>query len=89
MHQERAYPARISGTQLQNPDFAALARAYGAHGEAVEATPDFAAALQRAQAAIAATGLPALIELRYDAELITPNSSLQSIRDAAQKTQAK
>ncbi len=35
MHQERHYPARVYGTDLVNPDFAALARAYGAHGETV------------------------------------------------------
>jgi acetolactate synthase I/II/III large subunit len=86
MHQERAYPARVSGSALQNPDFAALARAYGAHGEAVDATADFEGALRRAQAHIAASGLPALIELRYDADLITPGATLQSIRENAQKT---
>ncbi len=42
MHQERTYPARVSGTDLVNPDFAALARAYGAHGETVARTDDFA-----------------------------------------------
>lgn len=85
MHQEREYPTRVSGTDLHNPDFAALARAYGAHGEAVDTTEGFAPALERAQAHIASTGLPALIELRYDADLITPNATLQSIRDAALK----
>ena len=86
MHQEREYPARVSGTSLQNPDFAALARAYGAFGETVDATAQFGNALQRAQVHIAATGRPALIELRYDADLITPNATLQSIRQAAQKS---
>ena len=85
MHQEREYPARVSGTQLQNPDFAALAQAYGAHGEAVDTTAAFAPALQRAQAHITSTGLPALIELRYDVDLITPNATLQTIRASAQK----
>jgi len=32
VHQERHFPGRVSGTQLVNPDLAALARAYGAHG---------------------------------------------------------
>ena len=89
MHQEREFPARVSGTQLQNPDFAALARAYGAYGEAVDATADFDGALQRAQAHIASTGLPALIELRYDADLITPNASLRTIRETAKKERAQ
>jgi acetolactate synthase-1/2/3 large subunit len=84
MHQEREYPARISGTDLANPDFAALAKAYGAHGEAVETTEEFRAALQRAKAHIENTGKSALIELRYDAELITPNATLQTIRKKAQ-----
>ena len=85
MHQEREYPGRVSGTSLHNPDFAALARAYGAHGERIETTDAFADALQKALTHIADTGLPALIELRYDADLITPNATLQSIRAAAQK----
>jgi acetolactate synthase I/II/III large subunit len=85
MHQEREYPARVSGTELQNPDFAALARAYGAFGESAETTAAFGEALERARTHIASTGLPALIELRYDADLITPNATLQSIRDTAQK----
>jgi acetolactate synthase I/II/III large subunit len=88
MHQEREYPARVSGTSLQNPDFAALARAYGAFGESVESTAAFPAALSAARAHIEKTGLPALIELRYDADLITPNATLQSIRSAAQKNRA-
>ena len=83
MHQEREYPARVCGTQLQNPDFAALARAYGTFGESVETTEAFADILSRAQAHMTASGLPSLIELRYDGELITPNASLQSIRAAA------
>ena len=83
MHQERAYPGRVSGTALRNPDFAALARAYGAAGEIVETTAAFAPALQRALAHIASTGLPALIELRYDGNLITPNATLDSIRARA------
>ena len=72
MHQEREYPGRISATELRNPDFAALARAFGAHGELVERTEDFAAAFQRAQA----SGKPALIELRTDPRQITPVARL-------------
>jgi acetolactate synthase-1/2/3 large subunit len=72
MHQEREYPGRVSGTALQNPDFAALAQAYGAFGESVETTARFPLALERAQRHIAASGLPALIELRYDAATEQP-----------------
>jgi len=72
MHQEREYPGRISGTSLHNPDFVALAQAFGAHGELVERTEDFAAAFERAQA----SGKPALIELRTDPKQITPIARL-------------
>ncbi len=48
MHQERTYPERVSGTELNNPDFVALAKAYGFHAERVETTADFAAAFERA-----------------------------------------
>jgi acetolactate synthase I/II/III large subunit len=88
MHQEKTYPARVSGTQLQNPDFAALARAYGAYGEALDTTEDFAPALRRALAHIDETGLPALIELRYDGNLITPGMTLEAMRKAAQIAKA-
>jgi len=79
MHQEREYPGRIQGTGLTNPDFAALARAYGAHGETVTETAGFAPAFERALAA----GKPALIDLRIDPEAITPKASLTDIRNAA------
>ena len=77
MHQERDYPGRVSGTALNNPDFAALARAYGAHGECVETTEDFAPAFERCRKA----GGPALIELVIDPEALTPNFSLAEIRE--------
>ena len=50
MHQEKHYPGRVSGTELANPDFAAYARAFGALGELVEDTAQFAPALERALA---------------------------------------
>ena len=79
MHQEREYPTRVSGTELRNPDFAALARAYGAFGARVERTADFPAALDEA---LAFEG-PALIELALDPEALTVRASLSQIRDAA------
>ena len=79
MHQEREYPGRLSNTDLTNPDFLLYARAFGAHGERVERTADFAPAFERAQA----SGKPALIELRIDPEAITPRSTLSQIREAA------
>ena len=81
MHQEREYPARVSGTELKNPDFAALARAYGAFGEMVDTTEAFAPALARAMA----SNKPALIELRLDPEAITPTTTLSALRAASQK----
>ena len=48
MHQEREYPERISATELNNPDFAALARAFGGWAETVEKTEEFAPALDQA-----------------------------------------
>jgi len=84
MHQERTYPGRVSGTNLHNPDFAALARAYGGHGEVVDQTADFAPALARALAYTAQEHLPAVIELRYDGNLITPNATLEMMRAHAE-----
>ena len=88
MHQERTYPGRVSGTGLHNPDFAALARAYGSHGEVVEQTADFAPALRRALAHADQNRLPAVIELRYDGELITPNATLATLRKQAEAAKA-
>jgi acetolactate synthase-1/2/3 large subunit len=89
MHQERGYPGRVSGTDLHNPDFAALAQAYGGHGEVVCATAQFAPALARALAFAGQRQLPAVIELRYDGNLITPNATLETIRRSAQAAQAR
>ncbi|KAA9006070.1 thiamine pyrophosphate-binding protein [Histidinibacterium aquaticum] len=76
MHQERQYPGRVSGTALANPDFAALARAYGGHGERVERTEDFPAAFERATAA----GTVAVIELVLDPEALSPSATLSELR---------
>lgn len=76
MHQERTYPGRVSGTDMANPDFAALARAYGGHGETVRATAEFAPAFARAQA----SGLPAVIELVLDPEALAPGQDLAAAR---------
>ena len=58
MHQERHYPGRVSGTDLRNPDFAALAQAFGAHGERVETTAEAGPAIERALAAGRPGGRP-------------------------------
>jgi acetolactate synthase-1/2/3 large subunit len=85
MHQERTYPERVLGTELVNPDFAALARAYGAHGELVVKTEEFAPIFERAMAA----GKPTLIEIRIDPEVLTIRQTLSQIRAAALEAQAK
>ena len=77
MHQERHYPGRTIATDLRNPDFAALARAYGAHGETVERTEDFPDAFARALEA----DRPALIELRTDPEALSPTLTLSGLRE--------
>ncbi|MEM7547168.1 MAG: thiamine pyrophosphate-binding protein [Pseudomonadota bacterium] len=82
MHQERDYPERVSATHLKNPDFAAIACAYGGHGETVETTDAFPDALARARA----SGLPAIIHIRTDAEAITPTMTISGLR--ARKRQA-
>ena len=84
MHQEREYPGRVSGTELKNPDFAAYARAFGGHGETVEKTEDFAPAYERA----AASGKPALVELRIDPDAITPATTLSAVREKAIRSKA-
>jgi acetolactate synthase-1/2/3 large subunit len=88
MHQEKNYPGRVSGTALHNPDFAALALAYGAQGEVVTETAQFGPALQRALAHTRTHQLPAVIELRYDGNLITPGATLETIRKNALAAQA-
>jgi acetolactate synthase-1/2/3 large subunit len=79
MHQEREFPGRVVATDLVNPDFAAYARSFGAHGAVVERTDDFAEAFEKALAA----GVPALLELRVDPEQITPRATIAALREAA------
>jgi acetolactate synthase-1/2/3 large subunit len=76
MHQERVYPRRVIGTDLVNPDFPALATAYGAHGERVGATEDFEGAFERALA----SAKPSVLELPVDPERISPRVKLSELR---------
>jgi acetolactate synthase-1/2/3 large subunit len=75
MHQERDYPGRAQATTLANPDFTALARAYGCWAETVERTGDFGPALARA---IDQRGVR-LLHLRTDIEVITTATTLGAI----------
>jgi acetolactate synthase I/II/III large subunit len=79
MHQEMHYPGRTIGTDLVNPDFVALARAYGGYGEVVETTAQFAGTFARARD----SGKPAVIEIRLDLEAISPSRTLSDIRHQA------
>ncbi|WP_310634201.1 thiamine pyrophosphate-binding protein [Paraburkholderia sp.] len=85
MHQERNYPNRVHGTQLTNPDFAAFAQSFGAHGETVTSTAQFAGALDRALNA----GKPALIEIRVTKEASTPAATLEQVREQGRKARAQ
>jgi acetolactate synthase-1/2/3 large subunit len=80
MHQERRFPGRVVGTALKNPDFAAVARAYGGFGAAVARTEEFAPAFEEA----VASGRPAVIELRMDPEMITTRTTLSALRRQAE-----
>lgn len=82
-HQERNYPARVSGTSLENPDFVTLAKAYGFHAERVETTADFAAAFGRALDS--ATG--AVLDIAVSPEALTPRQTLSQMREAALASQ--
>ena len=79
MHQEREFPERVSGSQLNNPDFAALARAYGYAGVRITRTQEFEAELLAALARPQGT----LIEVMLEPEVITTRGTLSAITQAA------
>lgn len=79
MHQERSYPNRVVATDLANPDFAAFARSFGAHGETVTETAQFRPALERALAA-SHKGLPAVLCLKLSIEVITSRTTLTRMK---------
>ncbi|WP_137109292.1 thiamine pyrophosphate-dependent enzyme [Rhodobacter sp. SY28-1] len=84
-HQERHYPARVSGTDLQNPNFVMLAQSYGFHAEKVERTEDFPAAFARARASRSG----AVLDLAISAEALTPRQTLSQMRAAALAAKAR
>jgi acetolactate synthase I/II/III large subunit len=79
MHQERQFPGRVIGTDLENPDFPALARSFGAHAERVERTEDFEGAFERSLA----SGKPSVIEVPVDPERISPRVRLSDLQKGA------
>ncbi|WP_308916301.1 thiamine pyrophosphate-binding protein [Jannaschia sp. LMIT008] len=72
MHQHRAYPGRVSGTEMVNPNFAALARAYGGFGATVATDADLPAAFARARG----SGVPAIVHLILDPAALSPRLTL-------------
>jgi acetolactate synthase I/II/III large subunit len=83
MHQEREYPARVSGTDLSNPDFVQLAQAYGWRGARVDRTELFESAFAQAMAA----DRPTLLHLKLDTDVITSRTTITALREAALKKQ--
>ena len=83
MHQEREYPQHESGSRLNNPDFAALARAYGYAGVRITRTSEFEAELLAALARPQGT----VIEVALDPEVITTRGTLSAITQNALKSQ--
>ena len=79
MHQEREFPGRVVGTALANPDFAALARAYGWQAQRVERTAEFGPAF----AAALAAGVPTMIHVVLDEDVSTSRTTLSALRAAA------
>ena len=79
MHQERDYPQHVAGTALANPDFAALARAYGYAGVRISKTTEFEPALLAAMVRPQGT----LIEVLLDPEVITTRGTLSAITQNA------
>ena len=81
MHQERRFPGRVSATDLHNPDFAALASAYGAFSAKVEATDQFMDAFRMAER----HGGPAVLHLKVPPEQITTRQTIDQLRQASQE----
>ena len=84
MHQEREYPGRVSGSDLFNPDFVALALAYGWRAERIENTAEFVPALQR----FVDAATPTLLHLRLAADVSTSRTTLAAIRETALQRRA-
>ena len=81
MHQEREYPGRVSGSDLFNPDFAALALAYGWAAQRIDSTAQFEPAFAAAMGA----DRPTLLHLKLDTDVITSRTTLAAIRETAQR----
>jgi len=76
-HQEKRFPGRVSATNLNNPDFALMATAFGALGITVESTDDIESALTKA---LDHPG-PALINIRSSLEHISAYTTIDRLRN--------
>nr|HMN66520.1 thiamine pyrophosphate-binding protein [Burkholderiaceae bacterium] len=85
MHQEREYPSRVLGTELANPDFAKYGEAFGGFGARVERTAQFEPAMRAALEHTRTRHRPALVHLKVDPQAITPNATLDAIRNSGAK----
>ncbi|MEO7852988.1 MAG: thiamine pyrophosphate-binding protein, partial [Rubrivivax sp.] len=83
MHQEKQYPARVMGTELNNPDFVAYARSFGIDASSVSESAHFGPALERALQMASSQFSPYLIEIKLDAEILTPRATLSAVRRMA------
>ncbi len=79
MHQEQHYPARVSGTDIENPDFVTLAKAYGFMSVLIEKTEYFYPAFE--QALVSKSG--AVLDIHIDIESLTPRRTLSQFRSSA------
>jgi acetolactate synthase-1/2/3 large subunit len=86
-HQEREFPARTIALNFDNPEFTQIVQAYGGYGEVVTDNEQFVLAFQRALAFAERERLPALLEIRYDADGIAPGETLSAIRARAEQAQ--
>ena len=84
MHQERDYPEHVYGTDLKNPDFAALARSYGLYAETINTTEEIRGAFMRCIDQAVAS----LIHIKVDPEAITSRTTLTAIRENALSKQS-
>jgi acetolactate synthase-1/2/3 large subunit len=71
-HQEAHYPDRVSGTQLQNPDFAALANAFGAHGIRITSNNEVKASVTEALQVVTKERKTVLLHVITDPDELTP-----------------
>ena len=81
MHQERRYPERVVGTDIKNPDFVSIARAYGFYSEQVTSIEEFKAAFDNALDS--KTG--AVLDLIVDPEMLTPQQSITQARSVHER----